>query len=83
MRRPMVGRSSPDSLYAAPQVNAVGRRSVDSRATVGRSPADRKTLQLIKVIGEVCFNVIQQLATKTIYWPKTGTILVGRLSVLM
>ena len=43
----MVGRSSPDSLYAAQQANVVGRRS-----------ADRKTLQLIKVIGEVCFNVV-------------------------
>ena len=28
------------------------------RPTVGRLSADRKTLQLIKVIGEVCFNVI-------------------------
>ena len=32
MRRPMVGRSSPDSLYAAPQVNVVSQRSADRRA---------------------------------------------------
>ena len=37
MRRPTVGRWSPDSLYAAPQVNVVGRRLADRRATVGRS----------------------------------------------
>ena len=31
MRRPTVGRSSPDSLYAATQVNVVGRQSADRR----------------------------------------------------
>ena len=34
--RPQVGRSSADSLHAARQGNAVGRRSADHRATVGR-----------------------------------------------
>ena len=63
----MVGRSSSDSLYAASQVNVVGRRSADRRATVGISYADRNTLQLIKVIGEVCFNVIASVGRQKLY----------------
>ena len=34
--RLQVGRSSADSLHVARQGNAVGRRSADHRATVGR-----------------------------------------------
>ena len=34
--RPQVGRSSANSLHVARQGNAVGRRSADHRATVGR-----------------------------------------------
>ena len=49
--RSTFGRSLPDSLYAAQKVNVVGRSSDDSVST------DRETLWLIKVIGEVCFNV--------------------------
>ena len=61
--RPMVGRlsSESDSLYAAPQptVNVVGLWR--------RSSADRKTLRLIKVIGEVCFNVIAPVGKQKVY----------------
>ena len=35
--RPQVGRSSADSLHVAREGNAVGRRSADHRATVGRT----------------------------------------------
>ena len=34
--RPQVGQSSADTLHVARQGNAVARRSVDHRATVGR-----------------------------------------------
>ena len=72
------------SLYATRQVNVVGQRSADRRATVDRSSADRKTLQLIKVIGEVCFNVITPVGRQKLFiGRKTCRILVGRLSVLM
>ena len=56
IHRSTVGRSSSDSLYAVPQVNVVGRSS-----------ADRKALQLIKVIGEVCFNVIAPVGRQKLY----------------
>ena len=88
MRRPTVGRSSPDSLYAVPHVNVVGRRSADGRPIVSRLSADRKTLQLIKVIGEVCFNVIapvgrQNCIHRPIKMQNSCRRTIGRLSVLM
>ena len=42
--------------------------SADGRPMVGRLSADRKTLQLIKVIGDVCLLLLLQSADKKLYF---------------